>query len=177
VIALRAAEKKPRILALSGVMLALSIALLYLSTIVPVLDFSIYILISFFTGIILQEANVKWAWLFFCAMVILTLILPVNKLAFLLLYSFFGYYGIAKFYFEKIKNKLIGFLLKLVLINIALLVNFFLASAFLPGIFADGVQLYIIIPVASAFVFLYDYIYSLVIVFYNKRLAKIIRRG
>lgn len=177
VIALPAADKKTRILSLSGIFLALSIALLFLKTAVPVLDFSIYILISFFTGIILIEGGDRWAWIFFAALVLLSLILPVNKLAFLLLYSFFGFYGIIKFYIEKLKSKAVVFLLKLALINLSAVLNFIFAKSFLPGGFGDQVQIYVIIAVASAFIFIYDYVYTLAMVFYDSRIRQMKRGG
>ena len=174
---MRAVDNRTRIITISGVLLGLSIALLYLKMLVPVLDFSIYILISFFTGVILQESNHGWAWLFFISSVILSLILPVNKLSFLLFYSFFGYFGIMKFYIEKINLKFVGFILKIVLINSAIILNYYIASTFLPGIFGKGIQLYLIMLVATAFVFIYDYVYTLAMVFYNSKLRKLIRRN
>lgn len=174
---MHAADQKTRIVAFAGVLLGLAIALLYLKTLLPFLDFSIYILISFFTGILLQEGNESWAWLFFAATVAFSLVLPVNKLSFLLFYSFFGYFGIVKYYIEQIKSKLIGFILKIVFINAAVILNYFLAASFLPGFFGEGLQLYIILLVASAFVFIYDYIYTLAMVFYNGRLSKFFRRN
>ena len=75
VIVLLAADNKTRLVALSGILLALAMALLFLKTIVPVWDFSIYILISFFTGIILQEGNDRWAWIYFLALISLSLLL------------------------------------------------------------------------------------------------------
>ena len=170
VIVLLAADNKTRLVALSGILLALAMALLFLKTIVPVWDFSIYILISFFTGIILQEGNDRWAWIYFLALIALSLLLPVNKLSFLIFYSFFGFYGIFKFYIEKLKSRYIEFILKLVLINSALIINYLFAKTFLPGIFGDGIQLYLIILIASIFIFIYDYIYTLAMVFYNGRL-------
>ena len=175
-IVLRAVDNRTRIIAISGVLLGLAIALLYLKTLVPILDFSIYILISLFTGVIIQESNHGWAWLFFISSVLLSLILPVNKLSFLLFYSFFGYFGIIKFYIEKIKLKAAGFILKIVFINTAVILNYYIAASFLPGIFGDGIQLYLIMLVATAFVFIYDYIYTMVMVFYSGKLRKLIRR-
>lgn len=176
VIALHAADKKTATIALSGLLLALTIALLYVKTLIPVLDFSIYILISFFTGIVLQESNHRWAWIFFAASVILSLILPINKLAFLVFYSFFGYYGIVKYYIEKLKSKIIGFLFKLLFINLAVILNYFIASSFMPGILGEGIQLYLIVLIASVFIFIYDYVYTLAMVFYNGRIRKLLRR-
>lgn len=172
VIVLHAADNRTKLVALSGILIAIAMALLFIKTLVPVWDFSIYILISFFTGIILQEGNDRWAWVYFFALVLLSLLLPVNKFSFLLFYSFFGFYGIIKFYIEKLHLKYIEALLKLLFINLSLVLNYIFASAFLPGIFSDGIQLYIIILIASVFIFIYDYIYSLAIVFYNTRLKR-----
>lgn len=174
-IVLHAVKSKTKSLALSGILLALSLALLYLKTIVPVIDFSIYILISFFTGIILIESGYKTSFLFFVSLSLLSLILPVNKLEMLLFYSFFGYYGIIKFFIEKIKSKIIVFLVKLLFIVIVILMNFYFAREFIPLLSGGTVKLYIILPVASVFIFIYDYIYSLAMVFYNNKLRNIIR--
>lgn len=174
VIVLPAADNKSKIVALSGVLLAFAMALLFLKTVIPVWDFTIYIFISFFTGIILQEGNDRWSWVYFSALVVLSLILPVNKLSFLLFYTFFGYYGIIKYYIEKLKTKYIGFILKIGLVNLALILNYLVAKSFLPSIFGGVIQLYILIPVATVFIFIYDYIYTLAMVFYNSRIKSLL---
>ena len=173
-IVLRVVDNRTKLVTLSGILLAVAMALLFIKTLLPVWDFSIYILISFFTGIVLQEGNDRWAWTYFLALVLLSLLLPVNKLSFLLFYSFFGFYGIIKFYIEKLHLKYIELLLKLLFINAAFVVNYIFASTFLPRIFSGGIQLYIIILIASIFIFIYDYIYTLAIVFYNSRFKKVL---
>ena len=113
VIALHAADSRTRALAVGGILLAVLIALLYLKTIIPIMDISFYVLISFFSGIMIIESNHKYSWIFYLASVVLSFIIPINKLAFLLYYSYFGVFGIIKYYIEKIKSKIGGHILKI----------------------------------------------------------------
>ena len=171
-----AAADRTRKLALGGILLALSMGLLYLKILFPVLDYTIFVLISFFTGIMLQESGHRWAWLFFASTVVLSLVLPVNKLELLLYYSFFGFYGILKFYIEKLRRRLPEFLLKVLLINAAAIMNYLLAAELfeLPE---GNVGLYLFMAVATVFVFIYDYVYTLAMAFYEKRISGLVRRS
>lgn len=177
VIALHAAERKKGFTALSGVMMALLIILLYLRTLVPVMDLSLYTVISFLPAIVLIETNYKFAWMFFLGSVLISLILPVNKLALLPFYSFFGYYGIIKYHFEKFKFKIIGFILKLIVFYGAIVLNFYFARIFLPDYISESISLILLLIVATPFLFIYDYLYTLAIILYENKIRKRIRRG
>ncbi len=170
---MHAADDDIRSVAAGGVLLALLIGLLYLKTVLPVLDISIYVLISFFPGIILIETDCRYAWIFFAASSLLSLILPVNKLSFLLYYTFFGYYGIVKYHLETLKPPLLVFTIKAVIAVGAFSVNYYFASLFLPSYLAGGMPFYILAGIACAFLFIYDYVYTLAMVFYNNRIKKL----
>jgi hypothetical protein len=175
VIALRAADNNARRVAVGGVLLALLIALLYLKTVLPVLDLSIYVLISFLPGIVLIETDAGYAWIFFAASSLLSLVLPVNKLNFLLYYSFFGYYGIIKYHLEKINPVMLVFTAKAAIAAAAFSLNFFLASAFLPSYIANKGNFLLLLVIAVVFLFIYDYIYTVAMVFYHDRIKQ--KRG
>ncbi|MFO7611098.1 MAG: hypothetical protein R6W99_01235 [Clostridia bacterium] len=132
---------------------------------------SIYVLASFVPSIVLIESNSKNAWLFYAASVLLGLLLPVDKLSLLLYYSFFGYYGILKYHLERIKGKLAGLILKLLVFYTAIAANYYIAGAFLPGYVQKTISLAILMIVATPFFFIYDYLYTLAIVFYMKRIG------
>lgn len=136
------------------------------------MDLSIYIFISFFPGIILIETNYKHAWIFFISTCLISLILPVNKLSFLLYYTFFGYYGIVKYHLESLKSQVIAFAIKIIIIVAAFSINYFFASMFLPDFLKGEMSFYILLVIACIFLFIYDYIYTLAMDFYNKRIKK-----
>ncbi|MBN2558516.1 MAG: hypothetical protein JXB33_07175 [Clostridia bacterium] len=132
---------------------------------------SIYVLASFIPSVVLIESNSRNAWLFFAASVLLGLLLPVDKLSLLLYYSFFGYYGILKYHLEGIKGKIPGFVLKLMVFYSAVTVNYYIAGAFLPGYISEEISLAVLMIVATPFFFIYDYLYTLAIIFYMKRIG------
>lgn len=169
---MRAADTNTRRVAVGGVLLALVIALLYLKTALPVLDLSIYVLLSFLPGIVLIETDSGFAWVFFAASSLLSLVLPVNKLNFLLYYSFFGYYGILKHHVEKIGFKALVITLKVCVAAAAFSLNFFFASAFLPSYMAGKGTFVPLLIIAVVFLFIYDYIYTLAMVFYHDRIKR-----
>ncbi|MBN2851855.1 MAG: hypothetical protein JXQ23_03880, partial [Clostridia bacterium] len=102
-----AADKSTKKLALSGIFLAVLMLLLYLYTIMPTNKLTLLMFSSFIIGFVLIETDIRYALIFYFSSVILTLILPVDKLSLMLYYSFFGIYGLVKYYIEKVKKRVI----------------------------------------------------------------------
>ncbi|HPQ45999.1 MAG TPA: hypothetical protein PLP30_01390 [Clostridia bacterium] len=175
-IVLRAADNKTFAIAVSGILGALCIALLYLMTLSPVMDLSIYFIISLFPAIVLIETDHGRAWLFFAATSLLSLILPVGKLQMLYYYTFFGFYGIIKFYCERYMNKVIGIISRTALFVLSLSFNYLVAGAFLPAGVYERFTLPILLLIAIPVFFIYDYIYTLVINYYENNIRKKLRR-
>lgn len=165
-----------RNIALSGILAGLTLVLLYFKSISPVMDLTLYFIISIIPAIVLIETKAGTAWLFFTATSLLSLLFPVNKLALLYYYTFFGYYGIVKYIVEKRFGLMKGLVLKLLVFIPSLLVNYYLAAEFIPANAVNIFGLPLLIVIASIVFFVYDYIYSLVVRYYENVISKRLRR-
>lgn len=160
-----------RKLTITGILLALTMVLLYLHTIIPTNKLTVLMFVSFILGIVLIETSPKYALLFYISSVLLTLIFPVNKLSLLLYYTFFGIYGYIKYYLEKPSKIIFQYLLKFIYFITVCLLNYFIARAFLPNIINE-ISIYLIFIIAIIVFFLYDYLYSIAMDIYVKRILK-----
>lgn len=165
------ANNNARKLTYSAFLLALLMILLYLSTILPTNKFTIYMFASFITGIILIETNYKYTIIFYFASILLSLIFPISKLSLLLYYSFFGIYGLIKYFIEKANHKLLEYIFKTIFIILIFTINFLFSKLFLPDII-DKLPLIVVIPVVVIVFLIYDYLYSLIMDFYYNRIYK-----
>lgn len=159
--------------ALSGILLGMNMIILFGATMLPGIELSLFALSSFVTAIVVMKASPKSAAIFYVASVILGGVLLPNKLALLPYALFFGYYGIAKYYIEKMPCGKLKDIHKQV-IELACKTAVFVA-AFGIGIlifkegFTSGLSLpdlpVLIIGVAAVVAFLaYDYVFTLMIV-------------
>ena len=159
-------------IALSGVLLALNMIILFGATMLPGIELSLYALSSFVTAVIVVKASPKMALLFYVASALLGLAILPNKLGLLPYVLFFGYYGIVKFYIEGIRFPKLKSTHKQVLEMV--MKAFVFVMAFGGGVlvfkeaFIGSVSLpdlpvaFICVAALGAFV-AYDYVYTLVI--------------
>jgi len=159
--------------ALPGVLLALNMIVLFGATMLPGIELTLYALSSFITAILVMKSSPKSAAVFYVATVILGAVLLPNKLALLPYALFFGYYGIAKYYIEKMPCGRLKDIHKQVIELICKTAVF--AAAFGLGIlifkegFTSGLSLpdlpVWLLSIAAIPVFLaYDYVFTLVLV-------------
>ncbi len=176
VIVLHVADRKTFAITISGVLAALCLAMLYLKSISPVMDLTLYFIISLFPAIVLIEADHRYAWLFFISTSILSLILPVNKLEILFYYTFFGFYGIIKYYVQCYMKTLTGYIARVAFFILILILNYYAAGVFIPAGAYDLFSLPVLLLVATPLFFVYDYIYTLVINYYEDKISRMLRR-
>ena len=107
-------NQKTHDLALSSLMCALAVTLLWLSGILPLATYGWPILASFTLVIEREECKRSYAWCCFAASAILGLLLCADKEA-ALVFLFLGYYPLLKPHFDAIKGKLPRYAAKLAL--------------------------------------------------------------
>lgn len=106
--------------ALGGVCSALALVIMMLSSVIPVLTYALPAAAGTLMAVIVIEINKKWAAVSYGVIAVLSLLIVPSKEAALLFTGFLGYYPIIKSCFEKMKNKAVGFLLKLLTFNAAI---------------------------------------------------------
>lgn len=110
--------KKAKITAVCGMMAALSVVLMFITTFVPVLVYVLPIVTGLIVFFISRLADKKWAMGVFFSTAFLSQVLLTDKEAALTYTLFFGYYPLLKETIEKLP-KILSWLIKFLLFNIA----------------------------------------------------------
>ena len=103
--------------ALGGIVAALSITLMLLTTVIPVLSYALPAMAGVLLILIVIEVDKKWAFGVFAAVSILSILILPDKEAALMYVFFFGHYPIVKAIIEKRFHGFILWLLKFLIFN------------------------------------------------------------
>lgn len=163
---------KTKRMAMSGLLLALTIIFLYLESILPTARLSIYALSSFMVSIITINYSHKAGWIFYIASCLLAIIVIPDKIGLIPYIAFFGAYGIIKYYIEKLGKRLPEYLLKLLFYNLVLLLGLLFMREFLLESVNFSGSLWVLVALSEIVFLIYDYVYSLFIGFYISRLSR-----
>ncbi|MDU5106281.1 hypothetical protein [Clostridium sp.] len=159
---------KAKEITLSGILIGLTIVILYLNLLLPISTISILTLASLLVPIALIRGSMKSAILVYVSSSIIGLfILPLNIMILYIL--FFGIYGIVKFYIEKINKLPLEIFIKIIFFNIILFLSFFVFKTFIP-IEITKLPIVIFLIIAEIVFLVYDYALTLLISFYLQRI-------
>ena len=114
--------------ALCGVFSALSLVLMMLTTVIPVGTYALPIISGALLSAIVIEFNAKWALAVYFAVSVLSFLLSGDKEAVLYFAMFFGFYPIIKSYFERLKSKVLQWILKYAAFNLCMIGAFFIGT-------------------------------------------------
>ena len=119
--------------ALGGIVSALCLMCMFLAGIMPMF----YLILPMIAGILLmiiaEEVNKSWAWLTYISVSILSIFITADKESALVFIMLFGHFPILRLYIEKIRLKILRWLIKLVIFNVCA-VSFFYTTVFIFGI-------------------------------------------
>ncbi|HCW54350.1 MAG TPA: hypothetical protein DG753_11565 [Clostridium sp.] len=162
---------KAKKIAESGILIALTIIVLYAASILPVSKLTVLTIASCFIPIAIMQTSLKNTIIIYVASSLLSLFLiPINiALSYIL---FFGIYGIIKYYIEKSKNLIIEIILKLIIFNILCSIIYFTVKNIF--ILPSTLPIWIIILGAQVVFLVYDYALSLIINYFYDRFHKYI---
>lgn len=165
-----------RKVALGGILGALCILFLYLAVYLPTSRLFLYCVSSLFCSVMMVESGQKWAWTFYGATSILAFIIIPDKVGIAPYLAFFGYYGIIKYYIEGTKSRVLQLALKGGFFLIALILGFILVQELFMVEILSIVPLWAAAIGAVAIFYIYDYVYTQFITYYEKRLRRMIGR-
>jgi len=151
-----------KIVSFCGIISALSIFLIFLGTMIDILDLTSVAASSFLAYIVINTYGYKWGFALFSAVSLVTLCFFPGKFA-PLLYVIFGFYPFIKKLIEKLlKSKVFCWIIKLVLFNLIFSVFLFFAKDLL--FTADILEnsAFIWYSLAFAFVNLYVVLFDIV---------------
>jgi len=162
--------KKTRSLALSALFAALTVIVLYIPSIWPTGLFGLVAVSSMFGAAAVIETGIASGLSVYAVSSALGMLLLPNKAAPILFIFFFGYYPVVKSLAERIKRKILQWVVKLLVFNAAMIVLWLL---FKELVFSYEYQppLIVLFPGAVAVFILFDYGYSKVIRFYTDRVS------
>mgnify|MGYP001309152863 CR=1 FL=1 len=169
-------RRKTLVVTLTGLLTALSVSALYLSSAFPNVKLSMAAIASLFAASALAEAGISAAAFVFAGSAVLSYLLLPSKDGALLYIVFFGYYPIVKSLAERLKNKALGWAVKLLVMNAALTVlRLFLRNLLAPGVQAlPPVLVYLIVNAAFC---VYDVGLTQLLILYAQRVSKYIRKN
>ena len=158
-------------LALGGICLALTVVFMFAGSIVPGIELTLFAISSLFTAVMILETDVRGGLILFAGASILGFILVPNKAAVIPYIFFFGYYGILKFYIEKLTKAVLQITVKVLFFAAVMCTGIFgLKELFFAGIDIPNAPAVVLIIGGTAILLLYDYIYTLIINFYIHRI-------
>ena len=163
---------KSRYIAESGLLVALTLVILYATSVIPISTLSILTVASCLIPISIIRTSIKNTILVYAASSVLSFFLFPTNIA--LYYTlFFGVYGIIKYFIEKAKNIPLEILLKLISFNILLAIIYFITKSFLVVISPD-LPLWILWLGTQIVFLVYDYALTLAISYFLKKFNKYI---
>ncbi len=166
-------NKRTQNVAIGGICLAGSVLSVFLASIVPGAELTLYAVSSLFVAVLIIESGLRGGWMMYSGTILLCLIIVPNKLAIIPYAFFFGLYGIIKFYAERRRHPAIQLGVKaavfLVIFGIGYL---FFRELFFGNIKLPDFSLPILVLAGLAFLFLYDFIFSQIIQLYRKRVRR-----
>ena len=132
-------------------------------------------LASFLIAILIIEAGVSTAVVSFIATTILGFIVVPNKVLVLPYALLFGYYGIIKFYIETIDNAVLEWIIKIVIFNIVIVIEYFLLTKLITNEINLPFHIGFIVLALQIVFIAYDHVFSMFIQYYNTNIRKHIR--
>lgn len=169
--------KKSVVVSFCGISTALSVVFLYLGSIIWLFAYVAPILAGFLVQTVNRCFGIKPSLLvYFTTSIISVFILPDKETA-LLFAMFFGYYPIARLYLDKIKKALLRVLSKLFVFNISV-IAVELICVYIFMIPLDNslgkIGLFILLLLANVVFVLYDRLFLLYNILWDKKLKKIL---
>lgn len=170
----RTNKRTPYRVSLAAMFTAFTLLCLYLAYILPVGRVPLYFVSALFVTGLLVEDMTGAAFLMYVAASLLGMLImsPTAVLPYILL---FGHFGIAKFFMERIRDKVLAVVLKLIYWNVCMAAIYFLAYSFIAP-FLEALPIYVVIILAQVIFFVFDFLYSKATnLYFNEIRSKIIR--
>lgn len=167
---------------LGGIIGALSISLMLLTSIVPFGTFAFPAFAGMLLVCVVVELGFSWAFVVYSVVSALSLLFLTDKEAALYYVIFLGFYPIVKGMIEKIRSKIVQYVIKYALFNICIVSAFYI-SIFVLSIPKESFTVFdVYLPwfflVAGNVVFLfYDYCVSRIVTLYLLKIRSIITKN
>ena len=159
-------------IAKGGIFAALSLILLYLSSVLPTNRLSILSIASCIIPLSIMLTGVKNTLVVYSAVSLLSLFIIPSKLISMAYILIFGSYGFIKYYVEKLRNTPVEIVLKLLYFNITAFIIVFIYKLVLLEIPIVNINIYLLIVIIEIAFVVYDYALTAFISYARKNLIK-----
>ncbi len=163
--------------ALGGVISSLCLLAMFFTGLAPFLYLTLPMIAGALITIIVMEVNTSWAFMTYLAVSLLSIFVTFDKEAALIFILFFGHYPILKQRIELLRVKFLQFLIKLIVFNICIILDYQLTihmlgiSDFMDDFASLGKYgIYLLWAGANLFFIAYDYALSGCVQMYIKEL-------
>lgn len=170
-----------RKIAFAGIFTGVAVVLLYMASIMPTGRLTLYFLASLPVALGIIEFGAGTGIAVYSAACILSFMITGSIFGIVPFLMFFGHYPIFKYFIEKGRKAMAEVLLKLAVFNVSgalwylLFKNFFIAG--IPEQFAGSmVVLSAVIIALQLIFFIYDYVFSRLLFYYESRVSLIKRK-
>ncbi len=166
-------------ISLASIMTAVSIVFLFGSAYAPTGKAAFLVLTSMCMIVTVSECGIKYGWLQYIAVAVMSLLLLPSKGQMFLFVFIIGYYPILKLHIENIKNIKLEWLIKIIYFNFTLAVMFFILKYVIFNFIYIGNLLDMVmsnfifaIVIAEIVFILYDFFLSFFIRYYRNVIRK-----
>lgn len=173
-------------ISLGGILVALTIIILYSTAILPISTISILTISSAIIPVCIIRGDIKTSiFVYISSSLIAFFLVPINIA--LLYFIFFGVYGIIKYFVERIRKEKLEILLKLIFFNISFAIGFIIMQNILginiiagleeviSNLIDESTRLVAVIIlwiIVQPIFLIYDYAMTMIITFYMERIHK-----
>ena len=161
---------KSNYIAKGGIFAALSLILLYLSSVFPTNRLFILGVASCIIPLSIMLTGVKNTVVVYGSVCLLSLFIIPSKLISIAYILIFGCYGFVKYFVEKLRSIPIEFVLKLLYFNISSAIIILIYKSLLLN--TPNINIYLLILFMEFAFLVYDYALTIFIVYANKKLVK-----
>jgi hypothetical protein len=159
-------------IAKGGIFAALSLILLYISSVIPTNRLSILSIASCIVPLSIMLTGIKNTIVVYSAVSLLSLFIIPSKLISMAYILIFGSYGFVKYYIEKLRNMPLEIVLKLLYFNITFSIIVFIYKLVLLKIPSININIYLLIIIIEIAFVVYDYALTAFISYAKKNLLK-----
>lgn len=159
-------------IARGGLLTALGVIFIYLSNVAPTSKIYLLGVASCIIPLSIMWTNIKNSIVVYGATCILCLLLIGFKGGVITYILFFGLYGFAKYYIEKLRKLPIEILLKLIFFNVSIALIFLIYRVFFAGLLKMNIAIPLAIFVFQFVFLIYDYALTLFISYVNRHYLK-----
>lgn len=166
-----------RALTLGAMLTALGVVCLYLSSMMPTMRLSLVALAGLLPCVMVLTGGIGSGFAAYGATAVLAFLIVPNKSAALLYLVMFGHYPMVKSLAERTGNRVLEWLIKLAVFNLSLTVIVLFARTLFGEMFGAEWATWLIYLGGNAVFVLYDFAFSGLILVFNSKFGKILRKG